>query len=329
MPRRLVLIILGAILIALALFLFLPLPSKQVNVRPGVTFSQTYASSLGLNWREALVATLDDLGVKKFRIPAYWSVVQPSRDHFDWSSLDFQMDEIGMREGKVLLAVGLKLPRWPECWMPEWAKELETDDERAARLEYLHAVVERYKTHPALEAWQVENEALFPFGECPRPSRAFLKEELKLVRDLDPNHPAVTTDSGELSTWLRTAPLTDRLGISVYRVVRLPWGSVWPYFWAPPHMYRRHAALVRPWVDEIFVSEFQMEPWVEKAITETPLKEQFETFDTDRMRANFSYAERMGISDIYFWGIEWWWWMKTQKGDERFWEEAKQFFSTK
>lgn len=325
---RSILIVLGAIFVAFFAFLWTPWPASNEapSIRPGVTFSVPYAEELGLNWREALIATLDDLGVRRFRIPAYWSIAEPSRDAFDWSSLDFQMNEIGMRDGRVLLAVGLKLPRWPECWMPDWAGDLSTEDEHAARLDYLRAVVERYKDHPALHAWQVENEALFPFGDCPKPSKAFLNREINLVRSLDPDHPVVVTDSGELATWLSVGPLADRLGVSVYRVVRLPWGWVWPYDWVPPHVYRRHAALVSPWVKDIFVSEFQMEPWVEGTIPETPVDQQLETFNVERMQKNFVYAERMRVSDVYFWGVEWWWWMKTQQGDARFWEIAKVFF---
>lgn len=330
MPRfLLVCLIIGAVAAVLIAILWIGIPSQtRVPLKPGVTFSQTYAASLGLNWREVLAATLDDLDVRHLRIPAYWSIVEPTQNAFDWSTIDFQMDEIARRQATATLAIGLKLPRWPECWMPAWAKTLPTTDERAARLNYLRAAVERYKDHPALTTWQVENETFFAFGECPKPSRAFLKEEIALVRSLDPNHPVVTTDSGELATWLQTGPLVDRLGVSVYRVVRNPWGSAWTYDWIPPYWYARRAALLTPLLNgPLYVSEFQMEPWVTKGITATPLDEQFETFPLSRMQKNFHFAERMRITDISFWGVEWWWWMKTQHNDARFWETAKAFFT--
>lgn len=321
------LLLLGIPLASLILFLWVGIPSKtRGTFHAGVTFSQTYATSLGLNWRETLTATLDELGVRQFRIPVYWSIVEPVRDHYEWSSIDFQMDEIARRNGKVLLAIGLKLPRWPECWMPEWAKNLPVEEEHAQRIKYLTAAVERYKDHPALETWQVENEAGFLFGICPPPDRNFHKQEIEHVRTLDPNHPIATTDSGELSTWIPTGSLVDSLGISVYRIVRLPWGSVWTYDWIPPYWYARRAALVSPWVTHLFVSEFQMEPWVEKSITETPVEEQFETFDISRMEKNFAFAERMHFDEVYFWGVEWWWWMKVKHNDHRFWDQASVFF---
>jgi hypothetical protein len=293
----------------------------------GVTFSQIYASDNGLNWREVLTQALDDLKIRTFRIPTYWNIVQPSRDQYDWSSIDYQMDEIARRNGRVLLVVGLKQPRWPECWMPEWVKKLTPSEEHAARLIYIQAAMERYKNHPALAEWQVENEPSFVYGECPMPDSAFFAEEVKLAKRLDPNHPITTTDSGELSTWLSVGPLVDRLGVSVYRVVRLPWGAKWSYDWIPTYWYARRALLVRPFVKDIFVSEFQMETWLVKPLTETPLQDQFETMDLNQLQKNFQYADQMQFKEIYFWGVEWWWWLKTQKGDPRFWDAARVFFT--
>jgi len=34
----------------------------------GATFSKKYAQSLGLDWRAAFTAALDDLGIRRFRI---------------------------------------------------------------------------------------------------------------------------------------------------------------------------------------------------------------------------------------------------------------------
>ncbi|OGL73107.1 hypothetical protein A3E39_04405 [Candidatus Uhrbacteria bacterium RIFCSPHIGHO2_12_FULL_60_25] len=319
--------IVGGVIALLIATLWVGVSTKTPgDIKKGVTFSQIFAESLGLNWRELLTVSLDDLGVRQFRIPAYWNVVQPAPDRYDWSSIDYQLDEIAHRNGKVLLAVGLKLPRWPECWKPDWVKPLTTKDEHTARLAYIEAAVTRYKDHPALESWQVENEANFLFGECPLPNLSFFKQEVALVKRLDQSHPITTTDSGELATWLAVGPQVDGLGVSVYRVVRLPWGSVWPYDWIPPYWYARRALLVSPWVKRVFVSEFQMEPWVEKAVTETPIDRQLETFDVSRMRKNFTFSERMQFDEIYFWGVEWWWWMKTKQSDPRFWDMAREFF---
>jgi GH35 family endo-1,4-beta-xylanase len=323
-----VLIPLGGAVLFIIGFLWIGRPSVETKgaIKAGVTFSIPYAKDLGLNWREALRGMLDDLGIRNFRIPVYWNAVEPDRGEYDWSEIDYQMKEISMRNGSVILAVGAKLPRWPECWIPEWALHQSVREERETRLAYIKATVERYKDNPALAAWQVENEALFPFGVCPKPNRGFLKQEIELVRRLDISHPITTTDSGELSTWLRTGSLADRLGVSTYRVVLTFWGAPWKYTWIPPYWYARHAALLKPFTKDVYVSEFQMEPWTEDSLTITPLRKQFETFSIDQMRENFTYAEHMRINEIYFWGAEWWWWMKVKQHDDRYWETAKEFF---
>jgi hypothetical protein len=325
----LILLIIGIPFGALVGFLWIGVPRTTTNpLKVGVTFSQTYATSLKLDWKETLTAALDDLHIRFFRIPAYWNIVEPKQGRYDWSSMDFQLDEIAKRGGHVILSVGLKSPRWPECWMPDWARTLSTDEEHDARLRYLKSTVERYKDHPALQSWQIENEPSFRFGECPPPNLEFFKREIDLVRSIDPHHPVATTDSGELATWLAVGPQVDRLGVSVYRIVRVMWlGWVWPYDWVPPYWYARKAALVSPWVKQIYVSEFQMEPWLESSALDTPLDRQFETFTPERMKKNFDFATRMQITEIHFWGVEWWYWMKTQKNDARFWDLARDFFS--
>lgn len=319
--------VIGFVVLLFFAFLWIDIPRKtKAPIKKGVTFSVPYAKELGINWREALGAILDDLGIRYFRIPVYWSLVEPEEDAYDWSDIDFQLNEIAERDGHVILAIGAKLPRWPECWIPDWALHKGVQGEREARLDYIRKAVERYKDHHALEAWQVENEALFQFGICPKPSRAFLKQEIELVRKLDIAHPITTTDSGELSTWIRVGSLVDRLGISTYRVVRTFWGAAWHYTFIPPYWYAKRALLVKSIGKNVYVSEFQMEPWVDDSVTETPLQRQFETFNIEQMGRNFEYAERMRFDEIYFWGVEWWWWMKVRQRDDRFWNEAKAFF---
>jgi hypothetical protein len=319
--------VIGALGLLLVVFVWTGIPKKTESpLTAGVTFSVPYAKELGLNWREAFTATLDDLGVRAFRIPAYWSLLEPEEGKFNWSDIDYQMDEIAARNGKAILAVGAKLPRWPECWIPDWAERLGRSEEGEARLRYIRAVVDRYKDHPALMTWQVENEALFHFGICPPPSRSLLKREIELVRRLDISHEITTTDSGELSFWFSVGSLVDKLGISTYRVVTTFWGAIWHYTFIPPYWYAKRALLIQPIVKEVYVSEFQMEPWITDSVTATPISEQMKTFDVRQMEKNFAFAERMRFKEIYFWGVEWWWWMKVKQRDDRFWETAKTFF---
>ncbi|MFA5129589.1 MAG: beta-galactosidase [Patescibacteria group bacterium] len=318
----------GACIAMIAGFLWIGItPSAPGTLDAGVTFSIPYAEELHLNWRETLTATLDDLHVRLFRIPAYWSVVEPNEGQYDWSTIDYQMDEIAARHGQVILGVGAKLPRWPECWIPDWAIHKGLIGEREARLQYIEQTVLRYRDHKALAMWQVENEPLFKFGLCPQPSMSFLKQEVDLVRRLDIHHPISSTDSGELSDWIRVGSLVDHLGVSTYRVVKTFWGATWEYNFLPTYWYARRADLIRAFVQDVYVSEFQMEPWSDHSLQDTPIAQQVSFFGPDRMQKNFAYAERMGLDSVSFWGVEWWYWMKTQQHDPRYWNIAKIFFA--
>lgn len=325
------LIILGILILLIIGYLWIGVSTKRTDVTYGVTFSREYAEhDFGLNGSAVLASTLDDLHIRRFRIPAYWALLEPTPGKWDFGTLDQDIAEIGKRHGNVILAIGEKLPRWPECWGPEWWKKLPRDEQRTATLTYLETVVKRYASNPAITGWQVENEPHFAYGDCPKPDKTFLDEETALVRRLDPTRPITTTDSGELSLWVSFGKQVDRIGVSVYRVVESPTFGIWHYWFLPPYFYKHKADLLRPFgVKEPYVSEFQMEPWSNKPLPETPLATQLKTFDVAQMNKNFDYASRMDLSPIDFWGMEWWYWMKEKQGHPEFWDAAKAIWSGK
>ncbi|MDD5438326.1 MAG: beta-galactosidase [Patescibacteria group bacterium] len=315
----LILIFIGSGYLAMSL----RMPLVQV---PGVTFSKPYAEELKLDPREVLLSTLDNLKVRHFRIPAYWNLVQPELNKWDYKWLDEELDTIASRQGSVTLAVGEKLPRWPECWIPDWAVNLPIEDRENAALQYMTQTVNRYKNHPAVKAWQVENEPSFPFGKCPEAADGLFDKEVALVRSLD-SKPIATTDSGELSFW-RIGKKVDRLGISIYRVVIGPTG-IFRYWFVPPQFYLRKSQVLGPLlgIKNLYVSEFQMEPWTKRAtLLETPIDEQLQTFDLNQMKDNIKFAKNSGVSTIDYWGVEWWYWMMKTQNRPEFWETAKTIF---
>ena len=61
-----------------------PLKSKF-----GVTFSVKQAEELGLDWKQTFTSAMDDLGVRLFRIPAYWEDVESMRGTYNFDDLDW------------------------------------------------------------------------------------------------------------------------------------------------------------------------------------------------------------------------------------------------
>lgn len=321
------------LLILIAGYFLIGWPKVNENAKYGITWSKPYAESLGLNSRDGLGYMLEDVGVRRFRIPAYWSLTEPERGRYDFSWLDEQIELIDRYGGSVTLGIGARLPRWPECWEPEWTHELSPTERREAQLKYARDVYERYAEHPAIDSWQIENEVTFDvFANCEGLTNELVEKELQLIRGLEqsrpPNlqRPVVTTESGEWSTWLSFAGDVDGKGISIYRAVTDPWLGVIRYWFVPPWAYQRKAALVRAFVGPVHVSEFQMEPWADLPLTSLTNETQFRTLDIDQMEANLRYAERTGFDEVYFWGAEWWLWMQEMRDHPEFIEMMSEFF---
>ena len=41
------------------------------------------------------------------------------------------------------------------------------------------------------------------------------------------------------------------------------------------------------------------------------------------VRENIEFAKQAGLDGYYFWGAEWWYWMKTKHNQPEIWEEAR------
>lgn len=300
---------------------------QTYTVTYGISFNQDHAASLGLDWRETYQAMLDELQPEVIRIAAMWSDVEPARGVYDFSDVDWMMDRAAAADAHVLLVVGQKAPRWPECHVPAWVYDVSEEDRANELLEYVNKVVARYKDHEALEYWQVENEAFirFEFGECELFREELVSQEVDIVRSLDPDRKIVMTDSGELGLWYQPARMADKFGTTLYRIVLAPNDLAISYWWLPPGFYKAKARLLNVWYDDFMVAELQAEPWFNDADpTETPAAMQEVTMDPVRMQQHVNYAARVGASRAYLWGVEWWYFMKMERGDGRYWEVAKQ-----
>jgi len=304
---------------------------KTAELSYGATFSQEQAEILfGDKWKDSYEAILTDLGVKKLRIPAYWDIIQKDgQDSFDYTDLDWQINEAEKNNAKIILAVGYRLPRWPECHIPAWAYGTESDKKNSAILNYIKTTIERYKGNKTIAAWQIENEPfLSAFGDCPKIDPKFLDQEIALVKSLD-SRQIVVTDSGELSIWVPAAKRADIFGTSLYlhtysqvlkSYISYP---ITPGFF---HFKKNIVSLFahpKKWI----VIEMQAEPWGPVSYTELSQKEMSRTFDPQKFENILSFGQKAGFQEFYLWGAEWWYWEKTTKNNPVYWNKAKELYS--
>jgi hypothetical protein len=311
----------------------------SLNVRPadkidyGVTFSAPYATSLGYDWRKMYIDILDDLRVNNFRLVAYWNTIEPEEGKYDFSELEWQVDEARKRDAKVILSIGRKVPRWPECHDPEWLGKKTLPEQEASTLKLLEALVTHFKGYENIKMWQVENEPYFPFGKCTPPRWEFINKELELVKRLDPSRPTITQDSGEGGLWKPTYLINgEYLGISMYRRI---WYDFWGVFlghsvffeyplsyWSYP-LKARIAGIP---LERVKVLELQAEPWGDGAVDHLSQDIKDKTMSKDKFLETISYAQKTGINTLYFWGVEWWYWEKYSNDNPFFWEASKAFW---
>lgn len=321
-------ILTGFFVVALILLLlFLNAGPLKQPTQLGVTFSIDQAKSLGLNWQDVYASILDDLKIKNIRLSAYWNQTEPEDDKYNFKDLDYMLDEAAKRDVDIVLAIGRRLPRWPECHDPAWIKEMNETQLESSLLSYLDTVVSRYKNHSAIKIWQVENEPfLGSFGECPKPNSELLDKEIALVKKLDPSRPVLISDSGEISFWIHSGKRGDIFGTTLYRYV---YSDIFNRYWMnyiPFWFYRVKAGLLRALNGnkQIVIIELQAEPWTTKGITNTSVDEQFRTMSLEKFNNMLGIANATGFSPQYLWGVEWWYYMKETGGHPEFWEKVRE-----
>ncbi len=308
------------------IFFNFPVWKENANAKLGVTFSLRYAGDIGLNWREAYLATLDDLGVKKIRIPVYWDLTEPKEGEYNFADLDWQLEEAQKRNAEIILAIGQKVPRWPECAIPEYVKN--DDAKRKTELaKFIEVVVNRYKNNPSVRYWQVENEPFLKFGECPALDVNLLDNEIAIVRKIDPSRKIIITDSGELSLWTNAEKRADIFGTTMYRTI---YSNKYGFYTYPigPRFFQ-----FKYWMNRLIVGqknaiviELQAEPWIAGWTTNQPLANQFVSMNVDKLRENVSFAKKVGFPEIYLWGVEWWYWLKITQNHPELWNTAREMF---
>lgn len=294
----------------------------------GVTFSAKYARELGLDPQETFDVITDELGVNKIRLVAYWDEIEHTKDTYDFSDLDWQIKKAEEKDLTVILAVGRRVPRWPECHLPEWLLGKSWQYQQDELIDYLRTVVNRYKNSKAVVYWQIENE---PFLTVYVPEICgseldvnFLEEEIVLVQRLDPSRRIITTDSGNLGMWLGAYRRGHIFGSTFYIYLANPrLGEVRSVLNHNFYKLKRMIAAIAYGYKPTMLIEVSLEPWLIQSVANTPIDEQLAAMDIERIKEIIEISSKTNFDDQYLWGAEWWYYLK-KNGRPEIWDYIKE-----
>ncbi len=301
-------------------------------LQQGVSFIPDYAQSLGVDPKANMDALLN-INVRQFRLVSYWSDIEQQPGKYDFSQLDWQFQKAEAKHAKIILTVGLRQPRWPECHAPSWVDINQPDSQWQPQLEsYMQVVINRYKNSPSLQSYQLENEYFLKgFGICTNFDRQRLIDEYNLVKQTDPDHPVIIGRSNNALGFPVGQPQPDEFSISVYkrvwdagvthRYIEYPYPAWFYGFLAGTQKIFNHK--------DMMIGELQAEAWPPQGqtIQQTRLAEQNKSLNAKRLQGRFQYGRATGMRSMDLWGAEYWYYRAQILHDPSLWDVAQQEFA--
>ena len=303
----------------------------------GTSFARWRAEALGLDYRTAF----ERICAMRFglvRLSASWREIA----QFGYGHLDWLLREAERCRQPVVLTVGMKALGWPEFYLPDGMHPADLVAQREA-VAHVRDVARRYRDHPTLRAWQIENEPFNRSGPnslwIPRP---VVRAEAEAVRSLDRDRPQVVTSfahfdenldrssSRDQSRWRHRLGLIlpaerealsilrrgDVLGLDVYRSIG--WrdaGGGERIARAAPDQLASVAfwqRIAREQGKRVWATEAQAEPWEARRHTHAdPL-----SIRPDAIGELVDGLVGIGVDTILLWGSEYWLW-RADNGDPR------------
>ena len=320
------------------------------STRLGVSFRPLQAEAMGLEPRAALRELLDH-PYELVRLAAFWNRMEPAPGVFDSEALDWQV-EMAERAGKQLI-VGLGALKnfgYPEFFVPrhhlpsplpegKLVSEASHPELLAAALAFIARVVDRYRDHESIIAWQVEHEAVDPLGveHSWRLATALVRREVEEVKRLDPQRPILLNGFLPMSApvaaqqWWRTRDQGDSMslaeeaagiiGIDVYPCHALGAAGGWTaYLDASDHAWPERARKLFKRGGRLMITEGQAEPWEAVTTPPNPAGRAMASCPPERVIANYNRCMALaresgsGLDAYLLWGAEYWL-LRQQTGD--------------
>lgn len=341
----------------LLLLLFPGILFASGKERIGTTFSARQCEYLDLDPKETYVKVLEE-GFSIIRLGAYWSEIELEEGKYDFSQLDWQIDEAKKRKVPIILTVGMKAPRWPEYFIPGWIKERlhirfgrdVAQDEflREHTLKFIRETVTRYAGEEIVQYWQVENEPFNRIGENKwHIGIDFLKEEAREVKKLDSlKRPIVLTAATYPNNFTRflinvslghdpvkeCLKMGDIVGLNVYPSVGYKILGQDVYFRTNlserKQYFSKLFTTIREEGKSVWIVELQAEPW-EPGHLAYKEKKRPVTASPEETRSFVEEFREMGAGTILLWGAEYWVFREKAYNDSSWLKEMRKIIKQK
>jgi hypothetical protein len=282
----------------------------------GTTYSHTEINWLKLDPKQSLDDVLG-MGFDILRLGCYWKEIQPTATQFDFSTIKNILDHCQEQNQRVVLTVGMKAPRWPEFYIPDWVQATQPMDAQQQVLAFIGKTVDELQSYRNIIAWQVENEPCDPSGpnQWRLPERLVL-DEVQLVRQHDPCRPIILNLWGDnivrRPDFSVIQEIADVIGIDLYYKQPNTDGS----YHGPKYWDWQLAQFCQGLNRCLWITELQAEPW------ENDEKIRFSTnppsMNPSLLRQNVQRTRKINPQVILLWGCEYWLWQKDRGNSDLF-----------
>ena len=332
-----------------------PIPKKNsplgFKVSYGVSYSFEQAQWYGLDGRDAFVELLDTTRFDWVRLPFFWDEMVDKKGRLKLEDLEFAILEAKKRNVKVVIALGAKVPYYPEYHLPQRIKNqlkfgetIGLDHPIAAEiLEIDKKVVRELSKYDNISHWQVENEPFLANVNNWKIDESLLSAEIEVVRENDPkmrpvilNHVGPAVFDKRYKSLLSLLLPGDVFGVNAYfktqgvylmafrifgKEVKIDWPHflVWPVqSWSgfSPNFSNLKKESEKRGVD-FWILEVQSEPYI-RALDDAKRNQSY--FTAGDIEAASTFLNSFRINSMGLWGAHFWQY-RARIGDKS-WEDS-------
>jgi GH35 family endo-1,4-beta-xylanase len=299
----------------------------------GITIDLDQIQEAQLSLKE-ITSWIHKLNIQLVRIGIKWSRVEEQKGKYQWKEYDDVIEFLNSNNIPTILVLGLKSPRWPEFYIPDWVNfqkpkmrsfHLQRSDEitpndvylKERLFNFVQKCILRYNNFQNIISFQVENEPFFPFGPNKWTiSTHFLQEEIAYIKSLTQLPILLTTQglptTGILSEYLHCRykakkniiKLADIVGFNVFpKFESKLFGLFSKMYTASSKEWNYLGKWLRKAEKEIWITELQAEPW---ELSEISLKNSAtnKTCKPEFVQEYIRKLKNLGIKTILLWGFE-------------------------